>query len=134
MAEEVPAPFYITYEAPGAPLPAWLSYTSSPVITTIITYSYATYVAGVPTLVGAEVTLTQYETGVIQLPLTVDVQPGLGVGFPYTTAGGTGPTVVSVLGATAGFTLGETTGESTVEVTTATRTSVVVTSTASQGM
>lgn len=107
-----PPPFAVTYIPEAAPLPAWLSYTSSPVLTTVQAYTYATLLDGTPALVGGSVTLTQYETQVVQLALTVDVNEGVPLAFPYTTAGGTGPTQASVLGGTGVFTLPQPTSPS----------------------
>lgn len=97
-------PFDVTYVPPAVVLPAWLSYTSSATATLVQSYAYATLVSGVPTEVTASLTLTAYETQVIELALTVDAG-GAPLAFPYTTAGGDGPTLASVLGATAAFTL-----------------------------
>lgn len=100
------APFALTYTAAAAELPAWQSYTESATLTTTAGFTYATLDAqGVVTFVSGEVVQTQYGTEIVQLPITVDV--GYSVGAPYTTAGGDGPTVVSVLGASAAITLPE---------------------------
>ncbi|KAK4705841.1 hypothetical protein P7C70_g358, partial [Phenoliferia sp. Uapishka_3] len=100
-----PAPLDLTYVPPLPALPTWLSATSSPTATTIETYLYPTYVSGIPALATGVATLTKYETAIIQLALTVDVNEGVSLGWPYTTPGGTGPTEASVLGATAVFTI-----------------------------
>lgn len=94
------APFALTYTPEAAPLPDWLSvYSVIPTLTTIVSYTYATAdAAGAQTLVQGAVTATLYETQIVQLPITVDVD--YSVGGIYTNAGGTGPTVLSVLGAT----------------------------------
>ncbi|KAM0754525.1 hypothetical protein T439DRAFT_115844 [Meredithblackwellia eburnea MCA 4105] len=90
-----------TYTPPPAPLPSWLSYTSSPTLTTTQTYAYATLVDdATPTLATSSVTLTLYRTDVIQLPLTVQVVSGVPLAFPFTTFGGDGPVLGSVIGAT----------------------------------
>lgn len=97
------------YTPPLAILPAWLSYSLSPLYTTLSTETIATLLPnGVPTLLPVLHTFTQYTTAIVQLPLTVEVGEGVPLGWPYTTAGGTGPTLASVLGATRGgeFTLG----------------------------
>lgn len=101
------APFALTYTAPAAELPAWQTYTESATLTTTAFWTYATLDAeGRQTLVSGVLTQTAYGTGIVQLPITVDVP--YSVGGIYTTAGGTGPTVVSVLGATGDITLGAT--------------------------
>ena len=90
-------PFLLTYTPPLAPLPAWLSYSSTPVLTTTAIYSYA--VAGVPTLRPATVVQTQFSVAVIQLAITVDAPLGVVLGFPYVRAGvSTGARMGSVLG------------------------------------
>jgi hypothetical protein len=101
------APFALTYTPPAAELPAWQSYTQSATLTTTAFWTYATLDAeGRQTLVSGTVVQTAYGTDIVQLPITVDVP--YSVGGIYTTAGGTGPTVVSVLGATGDITLGAT--------------------------
>lgn len=92
-----PPPFLLTYTPPLAPLPVWLSYSSTPIRTATATYSYA--VAGSPTLLGAAVVQTQYSVAVIQLAITVDAPAGIELGFPYVRAGEmTGVRMGSVLG------------------------------------
>lgn len=98
------APFALTYTAPAAELPAWQSYTQSATLTTTALWTVATLDAqGVITFTSGQIVQTAYGTQVVQLPITVDVP--YSVGAPYTTPGGTGPTVISVLGATAAITL-----------------------------
>ncbi|GAA5855459.1 hypothetical protein JCM8547_007841 [Rhodosporidiobolus lusitaniae] len=98
------------YTPPAAPLPAWLSYTSSPTLTVDVPFTVATLLPnGVPTLIASSNRVTQYETAIIQLPITVDPEAnvsGQNLGELYTTAGGTEPTVVRALGGTRAFTLG----------------------------
>jgi hypothetical protein len=97
MADNVP--FALTYIPQAAVLPAWLSYTSSPTLTSTALYTVPTLDPnGSPTLLTGEVVLTLFGTQIIQLPLTVDVT--YSVAAPYTTADGSGPTIGSVLGAT----------------------------------
>ncbi|GJN87453.1 hypothetical protein Rhopal_000402-T1 [Rhodotorula paludigena] len=85
-------PFAATYELPAPPLPAWLSYLSAPTATALVPYTIATLdAAGVPTLVTGAVEVTQYNTVVLQLPITVDSAVdvrGQNLGELYTTAGG----------------------------------------------
>ncbi|SCZ93189.1 BZ3500_MvSof-1268-A1-R1_Chr6-2g08517 [Microbotryum saponariae] len=95
---QVPPPSYLTYIPPAAPLPSWLKYTSSPIATSTLYYTVETLLDGTPTVRSGAVVVTKYLTQIIQLPLTVDVP--YKVAAPYTNAGGTGPTVVSILGAT----------------------------------
>lgn len=126
------APFALTYTAPAAELPAWQSYTQSATLTTTAFWTYATLDAeGRQTLVSGALVQTAYGTRIVQLPITVDIP--YSVGGIYTTAGGTGPTVVSVLGATGDITLGATSqvppsASSTVFEATSADTSVTVTS------
>ncbi|GAA6031672.1 hypothetical protein JCM8097_001926 [Rhodosporidiobolus ruineniae] len=105
------APLAVTYVPPTAPLPAWLSYTVSPTATAVEPYTVASLLPnGVPTLVVGAATVTQEETAVLQLPITVDSVAdlsGVVLGELYTTAGGTEPTVVRALGGTRAFTLGD---------------------------
>lgn len=88
----------LTYRPPVQELPPWLSYSSSPTLTRTEVYSIATLdLNGLQTFIVGTQVQTLYETKLIQLPLTVDVP--YEVGGPYTRAGGTGPTVASVVGA-----------------------------------
>ena len=90
-------PFLLTYTPPLAPLPIWLSYSSTPILTATATYSYA--VAGSPTPLAATIVQTRYSVAVIQLALTVDAPEGIELGFPYVRAGvSTGARIGSVLG------------------------------------
>ncbi|GAA6051989.1 hypothetical protein JCM3770_002999 [Rhodotorula araucariae] len=104
-------PLALTYVAPALQLPAWLSYISAPTATILAPYTLATLLPnGVPTLLTGVVAVTQYETAILQLPLTVDsaanVQ-GQVLGSLYTTAGGTVPvTVLNEFGGTRRFTIG----------------------------
>lgn len=91
--------------AAPAVLPAWLSYTSSPTLTRTVTSSSATLINGTPTLQPYTLTLTDYTTAVLELPLTV-ADVGVPLGFPYTTKGGEGPVLMRVLGQTRLFTVG----------------------------
>lgn len=98
------APFALTYTAQAAELPAWQSYTQSATLTTTALWTVATLDAnGAVTFISGRVVQTAYGTQVVQLPITVDVP--YSVGEPYTTPGGTGPTLISVLGASAAITL-----------------------------
>lgn len=99
-----------TYTPPLAELPPWLSYSLVPILTTTRVFTVATLLPnGEPTLLPTSILQTIYTTEVIQLALTVDVGGGVPLGWPYTTAGGTGPTIASVLGGAAGreFTIGD---------------------------
>ncbi|KAK4051906.1 hypothetical protein OIV83_002611 [Microbotryomycetes sp. JL201] len=97
----VEAPFGLTYVQPAPDLPAWLQYTSSATGTTTAVFSIATLDAnGVPTYLTGQVVQTLYETQVVQLQITTDLSFSVPLGAIYTTAGGTGPTVISVLGET----------------------------------
>ncbi|KAM0788320.1 hypothetical protein ACM66B_001463 [Microbotryomycetes sp. NB124-2] len=94
-------PFALTYIQQAPDLPAWLSYTSSPTGTTTALFSVATLDQnGVPTYVTGQVVRTLYETRVVQVQITTELPFSVPLGALYTTAGGTGPTVVSVLGET----------------------------------
>ncbi|SCV67785.1 BQ2448_5396 [Microbotryum intermedium] len=95
---QVPPPLGLTYIPPAAPLPSWMRYTSSPIATSTLYYTVNTLQDGTPTVQSGSIVVTNYLTQIIQLPLTVDVP--YSVGAPYTNDGGTGPTVVSILGAT----------------------------------
>ncbi|GAA5884705.1 hypothetical protein JCM6882_005360 [Rhodosporidiobolus microsporus] len=103
------APFAATYVPPAPPLPDWLSYTSSPTATALVPYTVATLLPnGVPTLVTSAARVTQYDTALLQLPITVDSAAdvrGIDLGSLYTTAGGTDPTVARELDGTRAFTL-----------------------------
>ncbi|BGP14625.1 hypothetical protein JCM10213v2_002574 [Rhodosporidiobolus nylandii] len=102
------APLAATYVPAAADLPAWLSYTSLPTATAVIPYTVATLLPnGVPTLLVSAAEVTQYETAVLQLPLTVDANAvsGQDLGNLYTTAGGEEPSVLRELGGTRAFTL-----------------------------
>ncbi|BGP38666.1 hypothetical protein JCM10450v2_002616 [Rhodotorula kratochvilovae] len=91
-------PLGVTYVAPALELPAWLSYLSIPTATILAPYTIATLLPnGVPTLLTGAVEVTQYETALLQLPLTVDSAAdvrGQNLGNLYTTAGGTGAATV----------------------------------------
>lgn len=104
------APFAATYIQPAAPLPDWLSATSSPTLTTDLPYTVATFAPdGAATYVTSAVRVTQYETDLLQLPIMVDSRAdvsGQDLGGVYTTAGGTDATVVRAYGGTREFTLG----------------------------
>ncbi|GAA6009531.1 hypothetical protein JCM11491_003592 [Sporobolomyces phaffii] len=107
------APFDLTYEAPLAPVPAWLSYQISPTATVVLPFTVQTLAAdGEPTAIIGLATVTRYETDLLQLPVTVSLasvasgQQQISLGPDYTTAGGDGPTIARIYGGTQLVTLG----------------------------
>lgn len=90
-------PFALTYLPPSLNLPSWLSETSFPTQTTIIQFPQTDEVGR---SIGIEsATITQFSTQIIQLPITVEVNSGVQLSFPFVSEGNTNPTFVSELGA-----------------------------------